>query len=359
MKKISPFVICSIIVFAAIFGIPFLDSNASSGTAVDATNFVYNTSCGSCTISLTTTNAGDLAILFVSWSCSPSACGAGYVVSVSDAQFSLTWSLRQENCNSGAIICTLEYTAQAGSSQTFSSDTIAVSSLTGASVGIVVIAISDAVSIGGTVFDSGWKRSAACSVSCTTVSAASATSTNANEILIYATATCTAADGTQTPDAFYTTNIDYSSSCQHTNTGNYLYLGVAYLQATSTHTHVSSMTSALSDYLGILTDGVYADFPTTITETGLNFPNGTSMNAGFEFILAIMIPVGLMLWVPLTMKSKEAYVFILLIGLTIGSVIGVLMKFVPYSLIFVFGGFLAIYLWKGRSNGAQTGGPVS
>ncbi len=99
--------------------------------------------------------------------------------------------------------------------------------------------------------------------------------------------------------------------------------------------------------------------PVTVTETALNFPNATSMNAGFEFILAIMIPVGLMLWVPLTMKSREAYVFVLLIGLTIGSVIGALLKFVPYSLIFVFGGYLAIYIWKGRSSGAQTGVPVS
>ena len=237
-------------------------SHATSSTSIDATNYVYNTNCGSCTISLTTTNAGDQVLLFVSWDCSPSACGAGFSLTVSDSQFGLIWTKVQETCNSGNIICILEYSAKASSAQTFSSDTITVSHITGVSVGIAVIAIANPVNVGGVYLDSSYQGANGCTTSCGSVSTASLTTSHASEYLFYATATCTAADGTQTPDPFYTSNINYASSCQHTNSGNYLYLGVGYVNVNSLTTHTSTMTSTLNDYLNVIVQGIFATPPT-------------------------------------------------------------------------------------------------
>jgi hypothetical protein len=100
----------------------------------------------------------------------------------------------------------------------------------------------------------------------------------------------------------------------------------------------------------------YAPYVSTTTVTAWNVPNGSGLLAGFEFLLALLLPSGFLTFIAIAMKSRHAYLLFVQVGLVFGSIIGAFVNVVPTALIFVFGGFLAIYIWKGRSSGAQTGG---
>jgi hypothetical protein len=89
--------------------------------------------------------------------------------------------------------------------------------------------------------------------------------------------------------------------------------------------------------------------PTTLV--AWNVPSGGSMARVMEFLLSTVLVASLFLLIPIKAKNPDSYILFLLLGLTFGSVIGTLANFSPYSLIFVFGGFLAIYIWRGRSAG--------
>ena len=82
-----------------------------------------------------------------------------------------------------------------------------------------------------------------------------------------------------------------------------------------------------------------------------NVPSGAAMARVMEFMLSTVLIAGLFLLIPIKAKNPDSYILFLLIGLTFGTVFGTLAKSSPYSLVFVFGGFLAIYIWRGRSSG--------
>lgn len=108
--------------------------------------------------------------------------------------------------------------------------------------------------------------------------------------------------------------------------------------------------------------GLYAEasfnlVQVTTTVTAWNVPDGNGLISGTEFLLALLVPTGLMLGLSLKTKNPDSFVLIMLLGLMIGSIVGVIANLLPFALVFLFGAFLAIYIWRGRSSkGARGGG---
>lgn len=79
-----------------------------------------------------------------------------------------------------------------------------------------------------------------------------------------------------------------------------------------------------------------------------NVPDATGLNASFGFILAMLLPWALIIGFMIKFKHGDSYIFLSFIMLTIGAAIATLSGVAPYTMIFLFGGLTAVYIWRSR-----------
>jgi hypothetical protein len=88
--------------------------------------------------------------------------------------------------------------------------------------------------------------------------------------------------------------------------------------------------------------------PLDTTVVAWNVPDATGLGNSILFLLMLLIPWVIMISFPVKAKNPDSYVLFSLIGLTVGAALGTLTNVVPYTMILLFGGILAMYIWKGR-----------
>jgi len=107
--------------------------------------------------------------------------------------------------------------------------------------------------------------------------------------------------------------------------------------------------------LVMLTFNVVITVTYTETITGWVFPNfinGTNNYSWFYGMLILFAPLGFVDLLFFTQKripiTKDSLVFISLVSLFIGAMLGVMTNFLPLVTPFIFGTIFIIYLWRGR-----------